>query len=94
MKQPKAKDKQKRSADYDAYYSSYDGPYKCSQMDRPECDEECPEYDEFDETCDEKALNSVTDALVQTRIINGAKYTAGTTPWLVALDYDESGRKT
>ena len=86
MKTLKPTDKQKRSVDeYD-----YESTFPCDTVyPFPECDPECPEYNEFDETCDAEALKRGTEPDVENRIINGAKYTAGTTPWLVALDYTE-----
>ena len=71
------------SSSYD--YSSYD---VCESATRKECEKECPEYDEYDETCTAKLdRKGSTNAKIQQRVINGATYVAGTTPWLVALDY-------
>ena len=69
--------------------SDYDYGDLCSGgsngYDRPECHEECANFDEFDESCQIDV--SVTKSSVKSRIINGAKYVAGSTPWLVALDW-------
>ena len=91
MKQPRQSNMQKRSIDY----YDYETVLPCETVyPSPECDPECPEYNEFDETCDEDALKRGTEQDVENRIVNGAKYTAGTTPWLVALDFDLNEQKT
>ncbi len=82
---PPSEDKSS-SPTYD-YSSDYGDP--CSGgsngYDRPECHEECASFDEFDESCQIDV--SVTKSSIKSRIINGAKYVAGSTPWLVALDW-------
>ena len=57
-------------------------------MDRPECDESCPQYDEYDETCGGPKTSTFSRKFEQ-RIIGGATYAGGSTPWLVALDWSK-----
>jgi len=86
--------RKRRTADFD--WSSYDScnPDSVEPYDRPECKEECPQYDEYDESCTAaQDLKQITNANIQERIINGATYVAGTTPWLVALDYQPGTAK-
>jgi len=78
------------SDDSNSDFSEYDtDPCQESSDNRPECNKDCPEkYDEYNETCDKKTLQSRTDSTIAMRVINGATYVAGTTPWLVALEYN------
>jgi len=70
--------------DSDSYGSSYDID-PCQE--NPECNDMCEEYDEYNEACHKKDHRGQTSTNVHQRVINGAKYPAGSTPWLVALDW-------
>ena len=74
----------KIGSDY-AYSSSEN---LCDTMERPECDESCPQYDEYDETCGGPKTSTFSRKFEQ-RIIGGATYAGGSTPWLVALDWSK-----
>ena len=69
------------------YGSSSYSDYNNVCETKPECNSECPEYDEYDESCESGNLKGRTTQKIQQRVINGARYPAGATPWLVALDW-------